>query len=78
MHGVGFQAAFFGDVVFRLHQWLLNGYALPYSKGSLKTNPMERRQLADILHLGKPAMLCLKLLATRRRRSIPFSGCLPS
>ena len=72
---------FGGDVVFRLHQWLLNGYALPYSEGSLKNNPngaMERRRLTDISHLGKSAMLCLKLLATSRRRSILVSGCLLS
>ena len=37
LHGVGgFQAVFGGDAIFRLLQWLLNGYALPYSKGSLK------------------------------------------
>ncbi len=37
---------------------------------------MERRRLADILHLGKSAMPCLKLLATSHRHSIPFSDCL--
>ena len=35
---------------------------------------MERRRLADILHLGKPAIPCLKLLATIRRRSNPFQA----
>nr|WP_314485129.1 hypothetical protein [uncultured Kingella sp.] len=54
---------------------MLNGYALPYSKGSLKTNPMERRRLADISRLGKPAMLCfISDLATSRRHSIPFQA----
>ena len=35
---------------------------------------MERRRLADILHLGKSVMLCLKQLATRRRRSNSFQA----
>ena len=45
-------------------------------KSSLKTSPMEYRRFADILHLGKSAMLCLKQLATRRRRSNSFQAAL--
>ena len=39
---------------------------------------MEYRRLADILHLGKSAIpiLCLKQLATRRRRSNSFQAAL--
>ncbi len=47
--------------------------------GSLKSNPMARRRLADILHLSSwqtSHALFNQLLATIRRRSIPFSGCL--
>ena len=31
-------------------------------KSSLKTTPMKRRRLADISHLGKPVIFCLKQL----------------
>ena len=44
-------------------------------KGSLKNTPMEHLRLADILHLGKSAMLCLiSQLATSRRRSNSFQA----
>ena len=44
--------------------------------GSLKSNPMECRQLANISHLGRPAMLCL-ISCWRRAVAAPSRFRLP-
>jgi len=46
------------------------------AKGSLKTNPMDRRRLADISATNAAHVYINRPMATSRRRSIPVSGCL--